>query len=117
MAGKQDVVTQPAAALIDRDMMGERRQRAQTRLAARGGRPIGCHRSASTNQLRGQYFFNAEAWFAQMPPRCRADAVVLTTIRSRAPCSLDRPYKRRARFRTRSRACVRWRFDPMYQLK
>ena len=43
----QDVVTQPTAALIDRDMTGERRQRRRGP-AARGGRLIGCHRSAST---------------------------------------------------------------------
>lgn len=73
----------PAIALIDRDMMGERRERAQARLALRGGAegrtgggadavdggalmaalpPFGI-----SNQLRGQYYFNAEQWFAQQP--------------------------------------------------
>ncbi|TAG76664.1 MAG: DUF1800 domain-containing protein, partial [Burkholderiales bacterium] len=66
------------AALIDRDLMGERRQRAQTRLALNGGggsmagesmmaaganaTPFGVN-----NQMKGQYHFDANKWFAQYP--------------------------------------------------
>ncbi|MBL8308822.1 MAG: DUF1800 domain-containing protein [Burkholderiales bacterium] len=76
------VAPRPAVALIDRDMMGERRERAQTRLALRGapegrglGGDVGDGGSMGaplppfgiSNQLRGQYYFNAEQWFAQQP--------------------------------------------------
>ena len=48
-------------------MMGERRQRAQTRLAVRGGAADRLPPFGVNNQLRGQYFFNADEWFRQMP--------------------------------------------------
>ena len=68
---------QSTAQLMDKDLVGANRQRAQMRLAARGTGGTGGGADALTaalpafgvaSQLRGQYFFNAEQWFAQQQP-------------------------------------------------
>ncbi len=74
-----NMMAQPTAQLMDKDMAGQGRQRAQMRLAARGngaGTQDGGTISVAnlppfgvSNQLRGQYFFNAELWFTQYPPQ------------------------------------------------
>ncbi len=72
------VTGQSTAQLMDKDLVGANRQRAQMRLAARGTAATGGGADAMTaalpafgvaNQLRGQYFFNAEQWFAQQQPQ------------------------------------------------
>jgi uncharacterized protein (DUF1800 family) len=56
------------AQLMDNDMAGQGRQRAQMRLAARGAMsPAELPAFGTNNQLKGQYFFNAEQWFIQFP--------------------------------------------------
>ncbi len=79
---------QPTAQLIDRDMMGDGRARAQTRLAVRSGREANQQNrmEAATppfgvsNQLRGQYFFSSGQWFAKIPPQGGADKVWQTLL-------------------------------------
>ncbi len=59
---------QNTAQLMDKDLAGAGRQRAQMRLAARGTdvmTPAALPAFGVSNQLRGQYFFNAEQWFAR----------------------------------------------------
>ena len=59
---------QSTAQLMDKDLVGANRQRAQMRLAARGSdamTTVALPAFGVANQLRGQYFFNAELWFAQ----------------------------------------------------
>jgi len=90
--------------------MGERRQRAQTRLAVRGAAPDRLPPFGVNNQLRGQYFFNADAWFAQMPPAMDGDKIGRTLLAGppvQAP--KDVPHTLAG---LRSVA-----LDPMYQLK
>lgn len=116
MAGKQDMVAQPAAALIDRDMMGERRQRAQTRLAVRGGAADRLPPFGVNNQLRGQYFFNADEWFRQMPAAMQGgrggdDDKIVRTLLAGPPVQAPREVPHTlAGLRTVA-------LDPMYQLK
>ena len=62
---------QSTAQLMDKDLVGANRQRAQMRLAARGTAATDAMTTGElpafgvANQLRGQYFFNAELWFTQ----------------------------------------------------
>ena len=132
-------VARPTAQLMDQDMAGQGRQRAQMRLAARGAGladggavnvgnlpPFGI-----SNQLRGQYFFNAEQWFAQYPqqklaaqpmandPTLPADARLLAqgdervwhTVLAGPPVQASKDVPRNlAGLRTLA-------LDPMYQLK
>ena len=75
MNSTNSMMAQPAAQLMDKDMAGQGRQRAQMRLAARGtgAQDGGAINVANlppfgvSNQLRGQYSFNAEQWFTQYP--------------------------------------------------
>jgi hypothetical protein len=109
---------QPTAQLIDRDMMGDGRARAQTRLAVRSGReaerqnridaplpPFGV-----SNQLRGQYFFSADQWFAKLPAQASADKVWQTLLAGPpVQAAKDVPHTLAG-----LRAVA---LDPMYQLK
>lgn len=109
---------QPTAQLIDRDMMGDGRARAQTRLAVRSGReaeqqnrmdaplpPFGV-----SNQLRGQYFFSADQWFAKLPAQTSADKVWQTLLAGPpVQAAKDVPHTLAG-----LRAVA---LDPMYQLK
>ena len=79
---------QPTAQLIDRDMMGDGRARAQTRLAVRSGREANQQNRMEaamppfgvSNQLRGQYFFSSDQWFAKIPQQGGADKVWQTLL-------------------------------------
>lgn len=115
---KAEAAAQPTAQLMDRDMMGERRQRAQMRLAARGEvalagggvnvdnlPPFGV-----SNQLRGQYFFSADQWFALQPPSMNNERVWHTVLAG--PPVQATPELPRTLAGLRALA-----LDPMYQLK
>ena len=119
---KTESVTQPTAQLtaqlMDRDMMGERRQRAQMRLAARGEvalagggvnvdnlPPFGV-----SNQLRGQYFFSADQWFALQPPSMNNERVWHTVLAGPPVQATPELPRTLAGLRTLA-------LDPMYQLK
>ena len=119
---KAEVVVQPTAQLtaqlMDRDMMGERRQRAQMRLAARGEvalagggvnvdnlPPFGV-----SNQLRGQYFFSADQWFALQPPSMNNERVWHTVLAGPPVQATPELPRTLAGLRTLA-------LDPMYQLK
>jgi len=115
---KAEVVAQPAAQLMDRDMMGERRQRAQMRLAARGEvalagggvnvdnlPPFGV-----SSQLRGQYFFSADQWFALQPPSMNNERVWHTVLAGPPVQATPELPRTLAGLRTLA-------LDPMYQLK
>ena len=77
MAQSAGTAVQSTAQLMNKDMAGLVRQQAQMRLVARGvGTQDGGAISVAnlppfsvSNQLRGQYFFNAEQWFTQYPPQ------------------------------------------------
>ncbi len=126
---------QSAAQLMDKDMAGQGRQRAQMRLAARGngaGTQDGSAINVGnlppfgvSNQLRGQYFFNAEQWFAQYPPQklaalplpndatrqAQGDERVWHTVLAGPPVQASKDVPRNlAGLRTLA-------LDPMYQLK
>ena len=130
---------QSAAQLMDKDLPGAGRQRAQMRLAARGTQASAETMTTATiatiattatatattatspdtlpafgvaNQLRGQYFFNAEQWFAQQPKqREMHDDVIWRTVLAGPPvqAAKDVPPTLSG---LRSLA-----LDPMYQLK
>jgi uncharacterized protein (DUF1800 family) len=131
-----NMMAQPAATsarstaqLMDKDMAGQGRQRAQMRLAARG---TGTPETAAalppfgvSNQLRGQYFFNAEQWFTQYPPQklaaqpmvsdpsmqAQGDERVWHTVLAGPPVQASKDVPRNlAGLRTLA-------LDPMYQLK
>ena len=117
-ATKAEVAAQPAAQLMDRDMVGERRQRAQMRLAVRGDvalaggginvdnlPPFGV-----SNQLRGQYFFSAEQWFALQPPSMNNERVWHTVLAGPPVQATKELPRTLAGLRTLA-------LDPMYQLK
>ena len=137
--GMGSVMAQPAAAaqsaalLMDKDMAGQGRQRAQMRLAARGtGAPDGgaidvvnLPPFGVSNQLRGQYFFNAEQWFTQYPQQklaaqpmandptmqAQGDERVWHTVLAGPPVQASKDVPRNlAGLRTLA-------LDPMYQLK
>jgi hypothetical protein len=127
------VTAQPTAQLMDKDMAGQGRQRAQMRLAARGTGtqdggvidvanlpPFGV-----SNQLRGQYFFSAEQWFTQYPQQklaaqpmandptlqAQGDERVWHTVLAGPPVQASKDVPRNlAGLRTLA-------LDPMYQLK
>jgi len=141
MSAPAKAMPQSAVALMDRDMVGQRRERAQMRLAARGGVGNGAGNGAGnsapamstaalppfgvSNQLRGQYFFSAEQWFAQYPPlrqaaqpqagdatmQAQGDERVWHTVLAGPPVQASRDVPRTlAGLRTLA-------LDPMYQLK
>ena len=128
-----DMMAQPTAQLMDKDMAGQGRQRAQMRLAARGtgAQDGGAINVANlppfgvSNQLRGQYFFNAEQWFTQYPPQklaaqpmandptlqAQGDERVWHTVLAGPPVQASKDVPRNlAGLRTLA-------LDPMYQLK
>ena len=133
MAPPATATAQPTAQLMDNDMAGQGRQRAQMRLAARG---TGAQDGAAinlgnlppfgvSNQLRGQYFFNAEQWFAQYPQQklaaqpmlndatlqAQGDERVWHTVLAGPPVQASKDVPRNlAGLRTLA-------LDPMYQLK
>lgn len=113
--------SQPTAQLMDRDMMGEGRARAQQRLATHSGfeamqqsrvdsvvatlPPFGV-----SNQLRGQYFFSADQWFAKLPPQTNTDKVWQTLLAG--------PPVQASKDLSHTLAGLRAvALDPMYQLK
>ena len=129
------VTALPTAHLMDKDMAGLGRQRAQMRLAARGN-DVGTQDGGAinvanlppfgvSNQLRGQYFFNAEQWFTQYPQQklaaqpmasdpalqAQGDERVWHTVLAGPPVQASRDVPRSlAGLRTLA-------LDPMYQLK
>lgn len=133
--GKPDMTTVTAAsgaaaALVDRDMMGERRQRAMTRLATvdrmgeRDGNMMAVQAGAGesagmknpmgmpfgvTNALKGQYYFDAAKWFAQYPNQSDHDALWKTLLAG-PPVQVTELKFDLAGLRTLA-------LDPMYQLK
>lgn len=119
-----------AATLVDRDMMGERRQRAMTRLAtvdrmgerdgnmmsvpAAGAQQAGMKNSMGmpfgvTNALKGQYYFDAAKWFAQYPNKSDHDALWKTLLAGPPVQATELKFDL-AGLRTLA-------LDPMYQLK
>ena len=133
MAKPAATSAQSTAQLMDKDMAGLGRQRAQMRLAARGtdtqdGGAINVANLPPfgvSNQLRGQYFFNAEQWFTQYPlqklaaqpvasdPTLQAqgDERVWHTVLAGPPVQASKNVPRNlAGLRTLA-------LDPMYQLK
>ncbi len=128
-----NMMARPTAQLMDQDMAGQGRQRAQMRLAARGAdmQAAGAINVANlppfgvSNQLRGQYFFNAEQWFAQYPQQklaaqpmanaptllAQGDERVWHTVLAGPPVQASKDVPRNlAGLRTLA-------LDPMYQLK
>jgi uncharacterized protein (DUF1800 family) len=107
------------AALIDRDMMGERRQKAQARLAAAGtnngeGMMSGGKAGATVpfgvnNQIKGQYHFDATRWFMQYQNQSDAD-MLWKTLLAGPPVQAKELKYNLAGLRTIA-------LDPMYQLK
>ncbi len=109
------------AALIDRDMAGEGRQRAQTRLAsgsaganAREGMMSGGKAGATVpfgvnNQIKGQYHFDATKWFAQYSNQSDADLLWKTLLAGPPVQAKELKYNLAG-----LRAIA---LDPMYQLK
>ncbi len=133
MGGVGNMMAQPAAQLMDKDMAGQGRQRAQMRLAARGtGTQDGGAINVAnlppfgvSNQLRGQYSFNAEQWFTQYPLQklaaqpmandstlqAQGDERVWHTVLAGPPVQASKDVPRNlAGLRTLA-------LDPMYQLK
>ncbi len=112
---------QSTAQLMDKDLPGANRQRAQMRLATRGTAATGGGADAMTaalpafgvaNQLRGQYFFNAEQWFAQQPKqREMNDDIIWRTVLAGPPVQAAKDVPPTL-VGLRSLA-----LDPMYQLK
>ncbi len=115
------MVGQSTAQLMDKDLVGANRQRAQMRLAARGTGAGSSGADAMTaalpafgvaNQLRGQYFFNAEQWFAQQPKqREMNDDIIWRTVLAGPPVQASKDVPPTL-VGLRSLA-----LDPMYQLK
>ncbi len=131
--GMGNMMAQPTAQLMDKDMEGLGRQRAQMRLAARGpGTQDGGAINVAnlppfgvSNQLRGQYSFNAEQWFTQYPQQklaaqpmvndptlqAQGDERVWHTVLAGPPVQASKDVPRNlAGLRTLA-------LDPMYQLK
>jgi uncharacterized protein (DUF1800 family) len=121
--------TQPqrAAALIDRDLTGQGRQRAQARLAAADGGNVlndsmmnGAAAAAKdgatmmptfgvNNNLKGQYFFDAAKWLSQYPSQGEADMLWKTMLAGPPVQATQLKYDLAG-----LRAIA---LDPMYQLK
>jgi uncharacterized protein (DUF1800 family) len=107
------------AALIDRDMMGERRQRAQTRLATAGmntnesmmrsSGKAGAMVFGVNNQMKGQYHFDATKWFAQYPNKTDGEMLWKTLLAGPPVQATELKYNLAG-----LRAIA---LDPMYQLK
>ena len=136
MAQPAATLAQPTAQLMDKDMAGQGRQRAQMRLAAQGSGRTGQQDGGAinvgnlppfgvSNQLRGQYFFNAEQWFTQYPQQklaaqpmandptlqAQGDERVWHTVLAGPPVQASKDVPRNlAGLRTLA-------LDPMYQLK
>ena len=133
MVKPASALSQPTAQLMDNDMAGQGRQRAQMRLAARGtGTQDGGAINVAnlppfgvSNQLRGQYSFNAELWFTQYPQQklaaqpmandptmqAQGDERVWHTVLAGPPVQASKDVPRNlAGLRTLA-------LDPMYQLK
>ena len=106
---------QSTAQLMDKDLAGANRQRAQMRLAARGTdsmTPAALPAFGVANQLRGQYFFSAEQWFAQQPKqREMNDDIIWRTVLAGPPVQAAKDVPPTL-VGLRSLA-----LDPMYQLK
>ena len=116
---------QSAAQLMDKDLVGANRQRAQMRLAARGTAGTDTMATSATattatmpafgvaNQLRGQYFFNAEQWFAQQQSQSAGmnSDVIWRTVLAGPPVQAAKDVPPTL-VGLRSLA-----LDPMYQLK
>jgi len=109
---------QSTAQLMDTDLVGANRQRAQMRLAARGKAATDAMATAVlpafgvANQLRGQYFFNAEQWFAQLSQGSGINSdTVWRTVLAGPPVQAARDVPPTL-VGLRSLA-----LDPMYQLK
>jgi uncharacterized protein (DUF1800 family) len=116
-----------AVTLIDRDMMGERRQRAQARLATVGAREnmmaansmsegmnsmsgkTSTSAFGTNNALKGQYHFDPAKWFAQYPNKSEAD-LLWKTILAGPPIQVTQLSYDLAGLRAIA-------LDPMYQLK
>jgi uncharacterized protein (DUF1800 family) len=116
-----------AAALVDRDLMGERRQRAQARLATMGSRennmavnPINDGTNSmggkarapafgTNNALKGQYHFDPVQWFGQYPNKSDAD-LLWKTVLAGPPIQVTQLSYDLAGLRAIA-------LDPMYQLK
>ncbi len=109
------ITGQTTAQLMDKDLVGANRQRAQMRLAARGTEtmtPAALPAFGVANQLRGQYFFNAEQWFAQQPKqREMNDDIIWRTVLAGPPVQASKDVPPTL-VGLRSLA-----LDPMYQLK
>ena len=107
---------QSTAQLMDKDLAGAGRQRAQMRLAERGATDnttaAALPAFGVANQLRGQYFFNAEQWFAQQPKqREMNDDIIWRTVLAGPPVQEAKDVPPTL-VGLRSLA-----LDPMYQLK
>ncbi len=106
-------------ALIDRDLMGERRQRAQTRLALNGGGSMAGESMMAAganatpfgvnNQMKGQYHFDANKWFAQYPNESDSSLLWKTLLAGPPVQATELKYDLAG-----VRAIA---LDPMYQLK
>jgi uncharacterized protein (DUF1800 family) len=106
------------AALIDRDMIGERRQSAQARLATLGSstgagamrdEKVGAMAFGANTQMKGQYHFDAVGWFAQYPNQTDADVLWKTLLAGPPVQATELKYSLAG-----LRAIA---LDPMYQLK
>ena len=99
---------------MDKDLAGAGRQRAQMRLAERattdGVTTAVLPAFGVANQLRGQYFYNAEQWFAQQSTGMNSD-IVWRTVLAGAPVQAAKDVPPTL-VGLRSLA-----LDPMYQLK
>ncbi|MGL5001343.1 MAG: DUF1800 family protein, partial [Casimicrobium sp.] len=107
------------ASLMDRDMVGQGRQRAQLRLASAGatgagegmmsGGKAGAVVLGVNNQMKGQYHFDATRWFMQYPNQSDAD-MLWKTLLAGPPVQAKELKYNLAGLRTIA-------LDPMYQLK
>lgn len=106
------------AALIDRDMMGERRERAQAQLATTAARKGDAERRSGNagtvvfgvnTQIKGQYHFDAAQWFAQYPNQLDTD-MLWKTLLAGPPVQVTELKYNLAGLRAIA-------LDPMYQLK
>ncbi len=120
MGNSMAMTGQSAAQLMDKDLVGAGRQRAQMRLAARREQgsvdntmtPAALPAFGVANQLRGQYFFSAEQWFAQQPKqREMNDNIIWRTVLAGPPVQAAKDVPPTL-VGLRSLA-----LDPMYQLK
>ena len=114
--GAMAATGQRTAQLMDKDLAGAGRQSAQMRLAERG--TTDSMTSAAllafgvANQLRGQYFFSAEQWFAQQSQSMGMNSeLVWRTVLAGPPVQASKDVPPTL-VGLRSLA-----LDPMYQLK